>query len=461
MRMTAVIDPAGTLELNLGGEKTTAPYPSVMDARRSVMSTATDLAAETSTATELHIEDPSGSRTILIQTDGAVTEQDTDTEPTEDAAVQPAEAAEPVVSPVTPEAPTVPEATVEAAPVAAPTPVSVETPVIPETTASAETASRVIEPTVEPLPTRRTAMPSFVDRPDADSPAQVGVRGLLNQFGLELAASPAELEQRRDEKTVWQHWAGPRTITVLNPKGGAGKTPTVICLSAVFARLGGSGVLAWDNNNSLGSLGWRTFDAGHEATVVDLLEQTDYFMTAGARAGDLASYVHHQPSDQYDVLRSDDRSGAKKRHEVTGDEVHRLYSVAAKYYRLILMDSGNTERGDNWEAMIGHSDQVVIPVKSVDDAAEGASRVLSALRAGNEHAQSLADRAVVIVLGCTPSHGPAKLNELAESFRPFVKSVVTVPYDPSLIEGRIRFSSMLPQTRRAWLRAAAQIAEGL
>ncbi|BBE24545.1 chromosome partitioning protein (plasmid) [Arthrobacter sp. MN05-02] len=462
MRMTAVIDPAGTLELDLGGEKTTAGYPSVMEARRSVMNTATDLAAETSTATELHIEDPSGSRTILVQTDGAVIEQDIASDPTESGPAQPAVAIEPAASPVTPEEPTVPAVAVEAAaPVAAPTPGSVEAPVVPETTASAATASRVVEPIVEPLPTRRTAMPSFVDRPDADSPAQVGVRGVLNQFGLKLSASPAELEQRRDEKTVSQHWAGPRTITVLNPKGGAGKTPTVICLSAVFARLGGSGVLAWDNNNSLGSLGWRTFDAGHEATVVDLLEQTDYFMTAGARAGDLASYVHHQPSDQYDVLRSDDRSGAKKRHEVTGDEVHRLYSVAAKYYRLILMDSGNTERGDNWEAMIGHSDQVVIPVKSVDDAAEGASRVLSALRAGDEHAQSLADRAVVIVLGCTPSHGLAKLNELAESFRPFVKSVVTVPYDPSLIEGRIRFSSMLPQTRRAWLRAAAQIAEGL
>jgi MinD-like ATPase involved in chromosome partitioning or flagellar assembly len=474
MRMTAVIDPAGTLELDLGGEKTTAPYPSVMDARRSVMSTATDLAAETSTATELHIEDPSGSRTILVQTDGAVIEQDTDSDPTESGPVQPPEAIEPAASPVTPEEPTVPEAPAEAAaPVAvlAPVPAPIEASVAteataPEAVASSAVASAVVPvveaaETVEPLPTRRTAMPSFVDRPDADSPAQAGFRGVLNQFGLKLSASPAELEQRRDEKTVSQHWAGPRTITVLNPKGGAGKTPTVICLSAVFARLGGSGVLAWDNNNSLGSLGWRTFDAGHEATVVDLLEQTDYFMTAGARAGDLASYVHHQPSDQYDVLRSDDRSGAKKRHEVTGDEVHRFYSVAAKYYRLILMDSGNAERGDNWEAMIGHSDQVVIPVKSVDDAAEGASRVLSALRAGNEHAQSLADRAVVIVLGCTPSHGPAKLNELAESFRPFVKSVVTVPYDPSLIEGRIRFSSMLPQTRRAWLRAAAQIAEGL
>ncbi|WP_459269313.1 MinD/ParA family ATP-binding protein [Arthrobacter sp. TmT3-37] len=311
------------------------------------------------------------------------------------------------------------------------------------------------------MPTRRTSMPSFVDRPDTASPAQLGVRGLLNQFGLKLAPSRDELAQREDEKVVSQHWAGPRTITVLNPKGGAGKTPTVICLSAVFARLGGSGVLAWDNNNSLGSLGWRTFDAGHGATVVDLLGQTDYFMTADARAGDLASYVHHQPADQYDVLRSDDRSGAKKRHEVTGTEVHRLYAVAAKYYRLIVKDSGNTERGDNWEAMISHTDQVVIPVKSVDDAAEGASRILSALRSGDDHAQALADRAVVIILGCTPAHGKAKLDKLADEFRPFVKAVATVPYDPSLVEGRIRYSAMLPRTRRAWLRAAALIAEEL
>ncbi|MFJ6003604.1 AAA family ATPase [Arthrobacter sp. NPDC092385] len=331
----------------------------------------------------------------------------------------------------------------------------------PVTAAVAAPAEQDEVTTVEVVPTRRSSMPSFVDRPDAASPAQLGMRGLLNHFGMKLAPSADELAQREDEKAVSQHWEGPRTITVLNPKGGAGKTPTVICLSAVFARMGGSGVLAWDNNNSLGSLGWRTYDAGHEATVVDLLGRTDYFMTSGARAGDLASYVHHQPSDQYDVLRSDDRSGAKARHEVTGAEVHRLYAVAAKYYRLIVKDSGNTERGDNWEAMISHTDQVVIPVKSVDDAAEGASRILSALRAGDEHAQSLADRAVVIVLGCTPAHGKAKLDALAESFRPFVKAVATVPYDPSLVEGRIRFSSMLPRTRRAWLRAAALIAEEL
>ncbi|NVC25089.1 hypothetical protein E7Z53_16830 [Kocuria salina] len=300
-----------------------------------------------------------------------------------------------------------------------------------------------------------------MDRPEVDAPAQRGWRGALNSMGLHLAPSAAELSQRQDEAAVSAHWAGPRTIAVLNPKGGAGKTPTVICLAAVFARLSGGGVLAWDNNNSLGSLGWRTFDAGHASTVVDLLGRTEHFMTSDARVGDLSGYVHHQPADRYDVLRSDDRSGDQERHMVTGDEVDRLHAVAAKYYRAIVMDSGNTERGANWQAMIGHADQVVIPVKSIDDAAEGASRVLAALHTGDPHAQDLARNAVVVVLCCEPGHQKTKAKELAEEFAPYARAVVTIPYDRALVEGRVRFTAMTPATRRAWLRAGAAVREGL
>ena len=146
---------------------------------------------------------------------------------------------------------------------------------------------------------------------------------------------------------------------------------------------------------------------------------------------------------------------------VTGDEVDRLHAVAAKYYRAIVMDSGNTERGANWQAMIGHADQVVIPVKSVDDAAEGASRVLAALHAGDTHAQELARNAVVVVLCCEPGHQKTKAKELAEEFAPYVRAVVTIPYDRALVEGRVRFTAMTPATRRAWLRAGAAVREGL
>ncbi|MBG6184880.1 hypothetical protein IWX65_002858 [Arthrobacter sp. CAN_A214] len=118
MRMTAVIDPTGTLELDLEGEKTTALYASVMDARRSVMSTATELAAETSTATELHIEDPSGSRTILMQTDGDIVEQTTTDTPNGKDQLPAKE------TPQVPTAPPVLKQTEDAAPAATPAPVA-------------------------------------------------------------------------------------------------------------------------------------------------------------------------------------------------------------------------------------------------------------------------------------------------------------------------------------------------
>ena len=481
MRMTATIDSTGAVHLDTDGETTQENHSTVGDARRSVMATAKALAEQTNQDMQLHIEDPAGSRTFLVGADGtsrqesaapATVQVPAESVATAERAAAPVESPEPEPVPAAAEedlavAPAAP------APVESPTPVAAATeedqavaPVAATSTAPnpflggrPSTARTAAEPAA--AGNRRESLPSFVDRPEVDAPAQHGWRGALNQLGLHLAPSAAELSQRQDEAAVSAHWPGPRTIAVLNPKGGAGKTPTVICLSAMFARLSGGGVLAWDNNNSLGSLGWRTFDAGHESTVVDLLGRTEHFITSEARVGDLSEYVHHQPADRYDVLRSDDRSGDQERHMVTGDEVDRLHAVAAKYYRAIVMDSGNTERGANWQAMIGHADQVVIPVKSVDDAAEGASRVLAALHAGDEHAQGLARNAVVVVLCCEPGHQKTKAKELAEEFAPYVRAVATIPYDRALVEGRVRFTAMTPATRRAWLRAGAAVREGL
>ncbi|WP_144837279.1 MinD/ParA family ATP-binding protein [Kocuria rosea] len=485
MRMTAMIDSTGAVNLDTAGDMSRESHRSVADARRAVMDTAKALAKQADKDVQLHIDDPSGSRVFRVGADGTSRQESVSpaagsvaTE--EPVALAPVERATPVESLGSVESVDSPEP--EPVPAMEPVaPAAVESPA-PVAAAAEEdqTAAPVVTPSTAPNPflggrpstartvtepvasgSRRESLPSFVDRPEVDAPAQHGWRGALNQLGLRLAPSAAELSQRQDEAAVSAHWPGPRTIAVLNPKGGAGKTPTVICLAAVFARLSGGGVLAWDNNNSLGSLGWRTFDAGHEATVVDLLGHTEHFMTSDARVGDLSEYVHHQPADRYDVLRSDDRSGDQERHMVTGDEVDRLHAVAAKYYRAIVMDSGNTERGANWQAMIGHADQVVIPVKSVDDAAEGASRVLAALHAGDEHAQELARNAVVVVLCCEPGHQKTKAKELAEEFAPYVRAVVTIPYDRALVEGRVRFTAMTPATRRAWLRAGAAVREGL
>ncbi len=143
-----------------------------------------------------------------------------------------------------------------------------------------------------------------------------------------------------------------------------------------------------------------------------------------------------------------------------GGEVDAVHRVASKYYRLILMDSGNNERASNWRAMIRHADQLVVPCTNVEDTAEAGARMLEALSQRDEHSAHLASNAVAIVSQRTPGKDP-DMTRIAQGFKPLVRRVVTVPHDPALYSGVIRFDSLRPATQRAWLAAGAAVAEGL
>ena len=178
-----------------------------------------------------------------------------------------------------------------------------------------------------------------------------------SRLGLRMIPSPAERDQRADTHAVSQHWPGPRTIIVVNGKGGSGKTPTTVLLSAVLARHGGAGVVAWDANQTRGTLGWRTEQGPHQATVLDLLPHTERLLGTAAQSADLAHYVHHQTTDRYDVLRSQPIQLAADQR-VTPDDVDRVWSVMAKYYRLVLIDTGNDESDPVWLQAVEHADQI-------------------------------------------------------------------------------------------------------
>jgi MinD-like ATPase involved in chromosome partitioning or flagellar assembly len=317
--------------------------------------------------------------------------------------------------------------------------------------------------TPAPPPSDKTVLdidsaPSFIatDSSLAEAPASHGWRGMLNRMGLHLTPGPAEVAQRADAAAVSRHWVGSRTIAVVNQKGGANKTPTVALLAAQFARHGGAGVLAWDNNEAMGSLGWRTEGAGHDSTALDLLHYAGHFLTAGAKAAELAAFVHHQAQDAYDVLRSDE--SPSNTHEITGAEVDALHQVAEKYYRLVIMDSGNSTRGENWAHMIAHTDQIVIATTTESDKAQGGVNALKALHAGGAHAADLARNAVVVISELLPSHS-TKAHAIAQEYAPFVREVAIVPFDPHLVQGRIHHRQLRPATRRAWLHAAALVSQ--
>ena len=259
---------------------------------------------------------------------------------------------------------------------------------------------------------------------------------------------------------VSQHWPGPRTIVVANGKGGVGKTPTTVLLSAVFARYGGAGVIAWDANQTRGTLGWRTEQGPHEATVLDLLPQAHRLLGSSAQSADLAHFVHHQTADRYDVLRSQPLVLAAEQR-VTPQDIDLIWNVAGKYYRLVVIDTGNDESDPVWLQVIEHADQLVVPTSTRADHAEAGALLLDALRRRDDRSRQLADGAVAVITQADPRASKTDITAITDGYTGLVREVVTIPHDPAIVDGQLTWDNLHPATRRAWLRAAAAVAQGL
>jgi len=294
----------------------------------------------------------------------------------------------------------------------------------------------------------------------SEVPAEQGWRGALARRGIPLPPSDAEMADRAHRAAVSRQWPEPRTIAVVNGKGGAGKTPTVICLAAIFARFGGPGVLAWDNNQTRGTLGWRTEQGPHQATLLDLLPAIPRLLEADTQATDINQYVHHQSRDLFDVLRSKSQVLADEQR-ITPYDVDAIWRVATKYYRLIIMDSGNDESDPMWRRMIDHCDQLVIATTTRADHAEAGALLLEALMRRNEHSSYLVQNSVTVITQSDPKASEESIRRIRGGYLSLSRSVVHVPYDPSMLEGTLFFDNLKPATQRAWLAAGAAVAAGM
>ncbi|WP_424468031.1 AAA family ATPase [Pseudoclavibacter helvolus] len=304
---------------------------------------------------------------------------------------------------------------------------------------------------------RREARTSFLQAEQAERAATRGVRGLLARSGIRVSPSSRELTERTYEKVVSQHWAGPRTIAVVNGKGGAGKTPVAINLSSTFARYGGAGVLAWDNNQTRGTLGWRTEQGPHDKTLLDLLPEVERLLGPRAKASDLTAFVHHQTRDKFDVLRSKPIALAQDQR-ITPDDVDAIHRVASKFYRLIIMDSGNDESDPMYRRMIHHTDQLVVATSTRADHAEAGALLLEELTRQGGRAEHLARHAVVIVSKSDPRASSKDTAAIVHGYENLARVVVEVPFDPALVDGQIIVENLRPATRAAWLEATAAVA---
>ena len=287
--------------------------------------------------------------------------------------------------------------------------------------------------------------------------AERGFRGFLSRMGFTVAPSAQEIEERSWRRTVGSRLNEPKTISVVNGKGGANKTPTAVLLSAVFGRNSGDPVLVWDNNGTRGTLGWRTLKGSHNRHSMDLLASSDQLKET--RVGDPAvnDFVHYQPEDCYSVLRTDPTLLASEQH-VNAADFDVLHEIVSRFFSLTIVDSGNDESAERWLRMIDHTDQLVIASTTVEEHAEAGALLLEALAKRGGRYEELAKNAVVIISQHQPQGNDEQLNRIAHGFRRLARQVVTVPYDAALVKGQIRFDGLRPATRRAWLHATAAVA---
>lgn len=272
--------------------------------------------------------------------------------------------------------------------------------------------------------------------------------------------SPTKDEQvRRDAiKDIRRSIAGLRQITFTNPKGGSGKTTAALLTSMTLGQLRGGYVLAWDNNETQGTLGVRAQRNDHANTVRDLIADLPAFSgPVAGRVGDLAKYVRSQGDAMFDILASDEQAEAGEM--MTAAAFQAVREVVGRFFKIICVDTGNNVRAANWAASIDSTDQLVVTASVRWESAYSASRMLDYLEQSGRG--DLVSNAVT-VLTMPASMKGLNISQVETHFALRTREVLRVPFDEQLDNGdEIRFTKLTPATRLAWLKISAAIVRGL
>lgn len=434
--------------------------------RRAIVRRAADAASASGASVRVVSSQPNGVFSLMVSPTGELSADEGDPEDDSSAvsAIRMRREAEQAMSrPIVPDIPRASHASAAQQPAAATAPQrsTVTQPAVarqPERIEpiAVEPADEQVEPDAQPAVRR-----SFLVRDQQADPPARGWRGIVNRTtGIRVAPSLLDQERHDHFLKVSQHWPGGRSIGVVNGKGGVGKTTTTAMLAAVFARHGGSGVVAWDNNDTRGTLGWRTEASPHGATIPDLLAATERLLNRSASLSDLARYVHHQSADMYDVLRSNPHLLAAEQR-LSAEQFDSLNEVIEKYSRMIVFDSGNDESSERWLRMIDRTHQLVLPTAAAAESAESAALLLEELSQRDERSADLARRAVVVVSVSERATPRADVARIVGGFEGVAFATVVIPYDPALKSGLLRFDELRPATQDAWIAAGAAVADGL
>ncbi len=314
-------------------------------------------------------------------------------------------------------------------------------------------------------PRRFMTATDFLDRRDGDKelgPANWGWRGRVRRWSgglIKPQMGPKEETHELARHAIQKDFDGPRTIAFINPKGGAAKTTGVLAAGYTFGTVRGGGVVAWDNNETRGTLGIRGTRSSHRNTTRELLEDLGRFKDVyQSRIGDLGAFVRSQGDAHFDVLASDERP------DVTGmiraDDFKEVHALLERFYRVILVDTGNNMRAENWLAAAEAADLLVVTSTVREDTGYSGLWMLDALQDAGY--ADLKRKTISVISDPSPQVDDKLAHDLVKVYEQRTRAVYRVPYDPILVSGSVvPYAQLSEGTRESWLRACAGMAEAL
>ncbi len=314
-------------------------------------------------------------------------------------------------------------------------------------------------------PRRFMTATDFLDRRANDrqqGPADWGWRGRVRRASgglIKPKMGAKELAFHADRQAIQKDFAGPRTIAFINPKGGAAKTTGVLAAGFTFGTVRGGGVVAWDNNETRGTLGIRGQRSSHRNTTRELLEDLGRFKDVyQSRIGDLGAFVRSQGDAHFDVLASDERP------DVTGiihaTDFAEVHALLQRFYRIILIDTGNNMRAENWLAAAEAADLLVVTSTVREDTGYSGLWMLDALQDAGY--ANLKHKTITVLSDPSDKVDPRLASDLVQVYEQRTRGVYRVPYDPALVSGSVvPYHRLSEATKRSWLAACAAMAQAL
>jgi MinD-like ATPase involved in chromosome partitioning or flagellar assembly len=290
----------------------------------------------------------------------------------------------------------------------------------------------------------------MIVRSRADRPA-MGWRGaVFSASGGRINPGVSEAEAARNVllRRIRRNLPGAHQIAVSSLKGGVGKTTVSAVLGLTLAEYRGDRVVAVDANPDAGTLADRlTGEIG--VTVRQMLENI-------ANIDSLTAVSHYTSlAGRLQVLASEQDPAMSEAFNRT--EYEQICAVLAKFYNIIITDSGTGLVHSAMEGTLALADSLVVVGSPTVDGSSRASKTLDWLVA-HGYAEQVADAVVVL---CLDRVSPEiDRDRVRDHFLARTRAVVEIPYDPHLATGgRLDLGAMREETQLAFLELGALIAD--